>query len=83
MAYFHVISIPLISSGDYPCAHYILGRLSLCSVTHYDIKMDNDVARNTHCLTSMCNDIARDINCDVTMSNLLVLHTGEISLHKR
>ncbi len=52
IACFHVISISLISSGDYPCAHYFfvwilpLCALFLCSMTHYDITMADDVARD-------------------------------------
>ncbi len=48
---FHVISISLISNGDHPCAHYFLWilplcALLLCSMTHYDITMAHDVARD-------------------------------------
>ncbi len=51
MACFHVISISLISSGDHPCGHYCLWilplcALRLCSMTHYDITMAHDVARD-------------------------------------
>ncbi len=51
MACFHVISISLISSGDHPCAHYLLWilplcALLLCSMTHYDITMAHDIARD-------------------------------------
>ncbi len=51
MACFHVISISLIFSGDHPCAHYFLWilplcALLLCSMTHYDITMGNDVVRD-------------------------------------
>ncbi len=51
MACFHVISIFLIPGGDYPCAHYFLWILPLCalllsSMTHYDITMAHDIARD-------------------------------------
>ncbi len=51
MSCFHVISISLISGGDHPCAHYFLWilplcALHLCSMTHYDITMAHDVARD-------------------------------------
>ncbi len=37
-----------ICDEDYPCDHYFFWRLSiwtlpLCSITHYDMTMDNDV----------------------------------------
>ncbi len=70
MACFHVISISLISNGDYPCA------LLLLSMTHYDITMGNDVARDAHCNITMGNDNVRDIHCDVTMSNDIAMCTS-------
>ncbi len=44
-------------------------------VTHYDITMGNDIARDAHCEITMGNDIARDIHCDVTMSNDIAMFT--------
>ncbi len=48
MACFHLIAISVISSGDHPCAHYVLWMLPLCalllcSMTHYDITMVHNV----------------------------------------
>ncbi len=68
--------------GDCPCAHYFLWRLPLCtlllhSMTHYDITMGNDVARDAHCNITMGNDIAKDIHCDVTMSNDVAMCTSQ------
>ncbi len=78
---FHVISISLIPDGDYTCAHCFLGRLPLCtrllcSMTHYDITMGNDVAREAHCNITMGNGVVRDIHCDVTMSNDVAMHNN-------
>ncbi len=51
-------------------------------VTHYDITMDNDVARDVHCKITMGNDVARDIHCDVTMSNDIAMCTYHgITMH--
>ncbi len=63
MACFHVISISLISSGDLPCALYVLWilpvcALLLCSMTHYDTTMGHDIVRDIHCDTTMDNDVA-------------------------
>ncbi len=62
MACFHVISISMIFDGDYPCAHHFMWRLPLstlllCSMTHYDITMGNNVARDIHCDVRISNDI--------------------------
>ncbi len=48
--------------------HYFIWILPLCalplsSITHYDITMGNDVARNDHCNITMGNDVARDVHC--------------------
>ncbi len=77
---FHMIS--LISDGNYPCVHYFLWRLPLCalllcSMTHYDIKIGNNVARDTHCNITVGNDIAKDSHCDVTMSNGIAVSTPQ------
>ncbi len=37
-------------------------------MTHYDITMGNDIARDAHCYITMGNDIASDIHCDIIMS---------------
>ncbi len=51
-------------------------------VTHYDITMGNDVARDAHFEITMGNDVARDIHCDVTMSNDLTMSTYHgITMH--
>ncbi len=49
-------------------------------MTHYDITMDNDVAKNAHCNITMGNDIIRDIHCDVTMHNDVVIHTSQCTI---
>ncbi len=54
--------------------------LCLCSTTHYDITMANDVARDAHCKITMGNDITRDIHCDITMYNDIVIH-AHITMH--
>ncbi len=49
---------------------------------HYDITMDNDVARDVHCEITMGIDIARDIHCDITMSNDIAMCTyHDITMH--
>ncbi len=68
-----MISISLISDGDHLCELYFWWRLplcilSLCSMTHYDITIGNDVANDAHCNITMGNDVARDPHCYVTMS---------------
>ncbi len=50
MAYFHVISISLMSGGDHVvfttfCGDY-LRALLLCSMTHYNIIMGHGVAKD-------------------------------------
>ncbi len=77
---FHMISISLISGGDHPCAHYFvwilpLCVLRLCSMTHYDITMAHDVARDAHCGTTIGSDVARDIHCDATLDNDIAMCT--------
>ncbi len=74
MVCFHVISISMISRGDYLCAHYFLWRmpqctLLLCSINHYNITMVNGINRNDYCDITIGNNIARDIYCDIIMSN--------------
>ncbi len=49
--------------GDYPCEHYFSWRLPLCALflyfmTHYDITMGNDIAKDIHCDVTMSNDMA-------------------------
>ncbi len=58
-----MIFISLICGGDHPCAHYFLWilplcALLLCSMTHYDITMAHDVARDIHCHATMDNYVA-------------------------
>ncbi len=31
---------------------------TLCSMTHYDITMGNDIAKDIHCDVTMSNDVA-------------------------
>ncbi len=52
MAGFHMNSISLISDGDHIvlttiCAEYCLCAECLCSMTHYNITMGHDVAKDT------------------------------------
>ncbi len=66
---------------DYPCAHYILWLplciLLLCSMTHHDITMGNNIARDAHCNITMGNNISRDAHCsDITMHNDIVRDTN-------
>ncbi len=42
---------------------------TLFSMTHFDITMGNDVARDAHCNITMGNDVARDAHCNIAMSN--------------
>ncbi len=65
-----------------PVEHYFLWiiplrTLLLCSMTHYDITMGIDFARDAHCNITIGNDIARDIHCDVTMSIDVVMCTSK------
>ncbi len=43
--------------------------IPLCSMTHDDITMGNDIARDVHCNITMGNHIAKYIHCDNTMGN--------------
>ncbi len=43
-----------------------INQYDITMVTHYDITMCNDVARDE---ITMGSDIAKDIRCDITMSN--------------
>ncbi len=54
--------------GLFSCDLHILALL-LCSMTHYDITMGHDVAKDAYCGTTMGNDVARGIHCDITMDN--------------
>ncbi len=54
--------------------YYVLWRLPLliiclCSITHYDITIGNDIARDAHCDITMGNSVARGIHYDITISN--------------
>ncbi len=49
--------------------------LLLCSMTHCDITMGDDVARDANCNITMGNDTARDIHCEVTKSNHVAMCT--------
>ncbi len=69
MTCFCEISCTQISIGYYTCGALLffvaitLCTLLLCSMTHYDITMGNDIARDAH--------------CDITMSNDIVMHTSQ------
>ncbi len=80
MAYFHVVSISLISTGDHPCAHYFLWilplcALLLCSMTHSDITMGHDVVRDAALWHNNGDNVTRDIHYDVTMDNDVAMCT--------
>ncbi len=82
MACFHMISISLIFDEDYRCAYYFLCRLPLCvllvcSMTHYDITMGSDIAREANCNITMGNDVARNIHYNITMSNGIAMCTSQ------
>ncbi len=86
MASFCVISYIQFSIGYYPGVHYflwilLLCTLLLCSITHYDIRMRNDIARDTHCNITMGNDVVREIHCDVTMSNDVVIKHNNVAIN--
>ncbi len=44
-------------------------------MTHYDITMGHEVAKNVPLYITMGNDIARDIHCDITMGNYVAMCT--------
>ncbi len=46
-----------------------INQYDITMVTHDDITMGNDVARDAHYEITLGNDFARDIHCDITMSN--------------
>ncbi len=82
MARFCEISYIQISIGYFPsntCFLWILllGILLLYYMTHYEIIIGYDFARDAHCDISMCNNVARYINCDNTMSNDVVMCTSQ------
>ncbi len=88
--FYYVILWLVVTNGDYwypcagPCAHYVLEitpeHNTLCSRTHYDITMGNDIARYANCNTRMGNDVVRDIHYDVTMSNDVAMCTSQCIL---
>ncbi len=52
--------------------HYFLwgshcGQYAFCSMTHYDITIGNDVARDVHCYIIMSHDVVMCTYHDVTM----------------
>ncbi len=55
---------------------------AITMVTHYDITMGNDTARDVYCENTMGNDVARDIHCDITMTNDVAMCTyHDIAMH--
>ncbi len=75
-----MISISLISGGDYPCVQYVLWKLPLCalllcSLTHYDITVGNDntmssdIAMSTYHGITMHNDVAMNLLLCITTPN--------------
>ncbi len=46
-----------------------INQYDITIATHYDITMDNDIARDAHCEITIGHDVARDTHCDVTMGN--------------
>ncbi len=61
-----------IYSRDSNLKHYILwgshsGHYFVCSMTHYDIKMGNDISGDIHCDIIMGHDIVMDTYRDVTV----------------
>ncbi len=75
---FHMVSISLISGEDHHCAYHFLWRLPLyplllCFMTHYDITIGNDIARDAHCNIAKGNDIDRDIHCCITIYNVIAM----------
>ncbi len=46
-------------------------------MTHYDITMGNDIARDAHFNITIGNGVARDIHCDVTMSYAVAMCTSQ------
>ncbi len=79
-----MISISLISDLDCSHAYYPLCRLPLavllCSITHYDITMDNAITRDTYCNITMGNDVDRDLHCVITMSNDVAMCTSQCTM---
>ncbi len=67
-----IIHAHTIFCGDYPYMHYLL-----CSMTHYDITMDNYVARDAYYNITMGNDVPRDIHCDITMCNDVAMYISQ------
>ncbi len=74
MAYYHMI---------YRCVFFEwrwirlveMNQYYITMATHYDITLDNDIARYAHSEITMGNAVARDIHCDVTMNNdILCVH---------
>ncbi len=49
--------------------------ISITMSIHYDIRIDNDIARDAFFEITMGNDVAMDIHCDVTMSKDILMCT--------
>ncbi len=78
MASFQMISMYLISDEDYSCGYYFLCRspilaLLLCSMTHYAIKIGNDITRDDHCDVTMHNDVAMSLFYYVLLCPIMIL----------
>ncbi len=81
MAYFYVIYRYVISKWR-SIRPVEINQYEITIVSHYDITMGNDIARNMHCDITMGNDVARDIHCDITFSNYVAMCTYHgITMH--
>ncbi len=58
--------------GDYPCVHYFMSTTSIFYMTHYDITMGNNIARDIHCDVTMSNEVA--IYAYITMYDNVVMN---------
>ncbi len=51
--------------------------LLLCSMTHYDITMGDDVARDANCNITIGIDVPIPNHCDITISNHIAMCTSQ------
>ncbi len=54
--------------------------LLLCSITHYDITMTHDIARDAPCSTRMDDDVAKDIHYDVTKDKKIKMKKNDVTM---
>ncbi len=52
-----------------------INQYDITVVTHFDITMGNNVARDVHCKITIGNDVDRDVHCDITMGNDVAMCT--------